>query len=486
MSLKRRLIISNAAIVVIPLLITIVASFAFILVYSRVFDTDISFENVKKLSTIEYEFFKANGDMFQNNPDLILEKEFQQFLSAKLAGINADIIVLKKQDIMFSTKKFNQIDVEKSLEASKNGALRHTVELDGISYIVKAFNISFKDGQQGNVILLAPVSREGLASEKLILFVLIIFMISFLFTNVVWSITFSKSILSPLKRLQEAAGAISRGNLSYGVIEEGDDEIKDLCRSFEQMRLKLKDSVYTQMKYDDNRKMLVSSISHDLKTPITSIKGYVEGIMDGVANTPDKVDKYLKTIYSKASQVDAMIDDLLLYSKLDLNQIPFDFEKTDMVKYFEDCVSEIEPELEKINISLRLQNEVRECGYAMIDRERIRRVVINILDNARKYMDKNSGEIVITIRETPSTIIAELSDNGSGIAKEDLPYIFDRFYRADTARSRKSGSGLGLAIAKQIIEGHGGNIWVRSLENKGTSIMISFKKEANRRIEPQK
>jgi len=134
-----------------------------------------------------------------------------------------------------------------------------------------------------------------------------------------------------------------------------------------------------------------------------------------------------------------MIEDLLLYSKLDLNQIPFHFEKTDIVKYFEDCNAEQEPELEKSNISLKFENRLKEHISVMLDRERMRRVIVNIIDNAKKYMDKEKGEISITLRETSSTVIAEIKDNGSGISKEDLPHIFDRFYRADAARSKKSG-----------------------------------------------
>lgn len=478
MNLKRRFIISNAAIIIIPVIITIVESFAFILIYSKVFDTSISFESVKNITTIEYELFKADGKIFKNNADMIYDKEFQQYLNARLSGIKAEIVVLKKHNIIYSTKEFNQIDVEKSLDAGKSVPLGNTVKLNGISYLVKTFPINFKDKQQGTAILLAPVGKEGNFPEKLIVFGVITFLISFLATNVISSITFARSISKPLAKLQEAAGEISRGNLNYEVIEDGDSEIRDLCRSFEQMRIKLKDSVTTQMKYDDNRKMLVSSISHDLKTPITSIKGYVEGILDGVANTPEKTEKYLKTVYSKASQVDVMIDDLLLYSKLDLNQIPFHFEKTDIVKYFEDCNSELEPELEKGNITLKFQNRLKGNISVMLDRERIRRVIVNIIDNAKKYMDKDNGEISITLRETSSTVIAEIQDNGSGISKEDLPHIFDRFYRADAARSRKNGSGLGLAIAKQIVEGHGGKIWVRSVENEGTCIMISLNKTA--------
>ena len=170
----------------------------------------------------------------------------------------------------------------------------------------------------------------------------------------------SKRIIKPLSLLKTAVGDISKGDLSVEIIEVGDQEIKDLCADFEKMRIQLKDSIRMKKKYDDNRTMLVSSISHDLKTPITSIKGYVKGILDGVANTPEKVERYLKTIYSKAEQMDVMIDDLLLYSKLDLSQLPFNFEKTDIIDYFNYCIHESTLELEKSNIKICLKNDLKD------------------------------------------------------------------------------------------------------------------------------
>lgn len=476
MSLKKRFIIQNAAIVAIPVLITIIASFVFIFICSHVFDADLSYENIQKLTDIQYEFFTANGNLLKGNSDKLLQKDFQQYLTEKLNELDAHIVVLKKYDTVFSTKTLNPIEIEKCLEAKKKSFLNNSVQLNDGSYIVKTLPIKYGDGSDGWTILLAPIGKETSASARLLYFAVAIFLISFLITNVLVSINSSKGILAPLTKLQTAAEEISRGNLDYEVIEDGDHEIRALCKSYEQMRLKLKESVYTQMKYDDNRKMLVSSISHDLKTPITSIKGYVEGIIDGVANTSEKIEKYLHTIHSKATQVDSMIDDLLLFSKLDLNQLPFNFEKTDVAKYFDYCILENEPELEKSSIRLKLQNDLINDTYVMIDRERLRRVVTNIIDNSKKYMNKTEGEIRIILRETKTNVVIETADNGTGISKEDLPYIFDRFYRADAARSKMKGSGLGLAIAKQIIEGHGGLIWVRSVENEGTSIMLSLKK----------
>jgi len=468
--------VQNIAIVAIPILITIIASFLYIYIYSHVFSADLTFEKIQKLTEIQYEFFTANGNLLDGNPDKLLQKDFQQYLAERLNELNSYIVILRKYDILFSTKIINPIEVEKCLAAKNKNLLNKSVQLNDGSYIVKTIPLKYSNESDGWAILLAPLDKEASASQKLLYFSAGVFLVSFFITNLLVSINTSKGILAPLTKLQAIAVEISHGNLDHGVIEYGDNEIRELCKSFEQMRLKLKEAVYTQMKYDDNRKMLVSSISHDLKTPITSIKGYVEGIIDGVANTPEKVEKYLNTIHSKATQVDSMINDLLLYSKLDLNQLPFNFEETDVAKYFDDCIIENEPELEKSNISLEFKNELVKDAFVMIDRERLQRVITNIIDNSKKYMSASEGKIRILLRETQSTVVVEIADNGSGIAKQDLPYIFDRFYRADSARSKMKGSGLGLAIAKQIVEGHGGSIWVRSVENEGTSIMISLKK----------
>lgn len=474
MSLKRRLIFLNAAIVFIPIIITIAASFVFIFISSRVFDTDVSFENVRKITKINYELLKVDPSAFQEIGEDI-KNNFPKYFWANLAQINAEVTIVKKDDIVFTTKSMNKIDLERCLEVEDN-KLRGTVEFNGSVFVVKIIPTTFKDGKNGKTILLAPLGKEETTTTKFLFFTLIVYIISFLGANSLISVILSKSILKPVERLQLAAGEISLGNLNYEVIEEGDDEIKELCRAFETMRLKLKESVYTRIRYDENRKMLISNISHDLKTPITSIKGYVEGIIDGVANTPEKIENYLKTVYTKATHVDSMIDDLLLYSKLDLNQIPFNFEKTEVLKYFQDCILENEPELQKLNIEIRLQNELKKHIEIMLDRERFKRVVNNIIGNAQKYMNKCNGGIIITLRETKTSIIIEVQDNGSGIAKEDLPYIFDRFYRSDIIRTKMDGSGLGLAIAKQIVEGHEGKIWVKSREMEGTSIIISLKK----------
>jgi len=474
--LHKHLVFTNIAIMIVPLLITVIIASVYVFISYTLFDTSISSDSIKNLTNVEYELFKSNNSTFQKNPELLLDKDFQKDLTIRLSDINTDVIIIKNNKNIYSSRDFSQMDIEKCLNFSKHNYIQSTVDLDGTDYTVKVINQTFPDTTTGYVILLAKVDKDVIASKGFIIFVIVTFFLTFIFTNLILTYSFSKSIVKPILRLKNAASEISCGNLAHEVVVEGDSEIRDLCQSFEQMRLKLKESVYTQAKFEDNRKMLISSISHDLKTPITSIKGYVEGILDGVANSPEKVEKYLKTIYSKAVQVDSMIDDLLFHSKLDLNQMPFNFERTDVFNFFRHCIEEVEPELEKANIKIELINMLPDYRFLYIDRTQIRRVVLNILDNSKKYMNKENGKIEVTLREKDNNIIVQIKDNGAGIPKNDLPFIFDKFYRADTARSTKAGSGLGLAITKQIIEGHQGKIWSISKENEGTSILFSLKK----------
>lgn len=474
MDIKKRLIFSNTLTIVVPLVFTIIFGFAAFIISSAFFNKDINVDNVKKLLEVKAELLNTSSSILKQNPNALEQPEYQKYLKEELSKFNGQLIISKNDDIIFSTINVNKIDVEKCIGTEDDKSLSRKVQINNKYYDVEVVPLKFNNEIPGDVILLAPTEREANSIEIFAVIIISLFVLSVIVTNIIMSYLLSKRIIKPVKILRSAVAEISSGNLDCEIIEDGDEEISELCRDFEKMRVQLKDSVHMKMKYDDNRKMLVSSISHDLKTPITSIKGYVEGILDGVANTPEKLDEYLKTIYSKAELIDVMIDDLLLYSKLDLNQLPFKYEKTDIINYFEYCVLESAPELEKNNIKVRLNNSLQQEKYVIIDRERMRRVIMNIIDNSRKYMDKEQGEISINLRETNLSIIVEIRDNGSGINEDDVNKIFERFYRGDAARSETKGSGLGLAIAKQIVEGHKGKIWAISHGKEGTSILISL------------
>ena len=286
-----------------------------------------------------------------------------------------------------------------------------------------------------------------------------------------------RSIAVPLVKLKKATQNIKEGNLDFVLDVEGKDEFSELCQDFEEMRRRLKESTEENSLIEKENRELISNISHDLKTPITAVKGYVEGIMDGVADTPEKMDRYVRTIYNKTNEMDHLINELTFYSKIDTNRIPYTFSKLNVEDYFEDCSEEVGLELETRGIELVYANYVEKDVMVIADGEQIRRVIHNIISNAIKYMDKPKGIIQIRIKDVGDFIQIEIEDNGKGIGPKDLPYIFDRFYRTDVSRnSSKGGSGIGLSIVKKILEDHGGKVWATSRLGIGTIMYFVLRK----------
>lgn len=286
-----------------------------------------------------------------------------------------------------------------------------------------------------------------------------------------------RSVSVPLEKLQKAARNIKEGNLDFEIRQESDDEIGQLCQDFEEMRIRLRENADEKIQDDKENKELISNISHDLKTPITAIKGYVEGIMDGVAFSPERLDKYIRTIYNKANDMDRLIDELTFYSKIDTNKIPYAFTKINVAQYFRDCIEEVGLDMEARGIELGYFNYVDEDIVVIADAEQMKRVINNIISNSVKYLDKKKGIINIRIKDVGDFIQVEIEDNGKGIAAKDLPNIFDRFYRTDSSRnSSQGGSGIGLSIVRKIIEDHGGRIWATSKEGIGTEIHFVLRK----------
>ena len=286
-----------------------------------------------------------------------------------------------------------------------------------------------------------------------------------------------RSIAVPLVKLKKATQNIKEGNLDFVLDVEGNDEFSELCQDFEEMRRRLKESTEEKNLIEKENKELISNISHDLKTPITAVKGYIEGIMDGVADTPEKMDRYVRTIYNKTNEMDHLINELTFYSKIDTNRIPYTFGKLNVEDYFADCAEEVGLELETRGIELVYANYVEKDVIVIADGEQIRRVIHNIISNAIKYMDKPKGIIQIRIKDVGDFIQIEIEDNGKGIGPKDLPYIFDRFYRTDVSRnSSKGGSGIGLSIVKKILEDHGGKVWATSRLGIGTIMYFVLRK----------
>lgn len=281
----------------------------------------------------------------------------------------------------------------------------------------------------------------------------------------------TKSVEKPINELARAAEYMREGNLNFEVMGSKYSEIDNLCSAFDAMRKELKLSKQREDYMKQERSMLLANLSHDLKTPITSIKGYVDGIRDGVAATPEKMDRYLDTIHAKAEVIDDMVNNLSMFSKLEMSRLSFHFERGDINSFLRSFIDDYKLDFEKNKITF-VSNIPEESVFVKLDYEKMSRALANLIDNAVKYRNTENPVLEINTLTRDKGVYICISDNGIGIDGSEMKNVFDGFYRADSSRSIK-GSGLGLGIVKQIVEKHGGKVWLKSDGiGKGTTAMI--------------
>ncbi len=490
MKLKNKLIISFLMIMAIPLFLFCV--FSVVLVRYQF----VIIQNSYGVSAELTDFFPNNNKLFsqlmnnvqlklqeevEENSGLLEDKEALEAYCQKEAGKFINVVVLKDNDIYYSYKPLQQEEIEAIEKESQDAEITSasgSVYLSQENTILgKAVDSTFADGSRAQVYTLVKVNQwlpelKQLVVQFIFAMVFILFLTACIFTTWIY-----RSIVQPIRELRQATEKIKSGNLDFQVVATSNDEMGQLCTDFEKMRQRLKESAEEKIRFDNENRELISNISHDLKTPITSIKGYVEGIMDGVADTPEKMERYLKTVYNKTNDMQRLIDELTFYSKIDTNRIPYNFRKINVNDYFGDCAEEVGLDLGAKNIVFQYANYVDENVMVIADPEQIRRVVNNIIGNSCKYFDKSQCFINMRIKDVGDFIQVEIEDNGKGIAAKDIPYIFDRFYRTDSSRnSSKGGSGIGLSIVRKIMEDHGGKVWASSKEGTGTVVYFVLRK----------
>lgn len=415
----------------------------------------------------------------KNEPDRLQERELLAEYDFKLRTVRAGLYVRRESNQVFESNTFNQPELEGYLPAYDldNNQIRHTFNIGERFYAYAKFDFRFTDGAKGSVFVIRERSPFGEVVRKLLPVLVILLVAVIVAANALLYRWITRSVVKPLELLRGSAERIKEGNLQVSLDLRSKDEIGQLNETFENMRKRLHESVQLRLRDEESRKELVSNISHDLRTPITNIKGYIEGIRDGVADTPEKMDKYVNIIYSKANDLDRLVDELFLYSKLDLKQVSFQFEHADIVGFLDACLDELRYVMKEKGIDLEWDDRPQSGIAVFADLEKLKRAVLNIIGNAQKFTDKADKTIRVSVRAAEDRVVVEIRDNGIGIPREDIPYIFDRFYRAERSRnSSTGGSGLGLAIARQIVEGHGGTIWASSEPGVGTSLFFTLKR----------
>ncbi len=280
-------------------------------------------------------------------------------------------------------------------------------------------------------------------------------------------------ILKPIAKLKNGVEEIAKGNYHVSIESDVRNEIGLLIDSFNEMAQKLQEGERIQAEYENNRKTLVANISHDLKTPITAIQGYIEALTDEKQVSPEDRSKYLKIIYNNAAYMNKLINDLFLFSRLDMQKLTLQFSRVLARSFFSDLMEEFALELKETGAEFIYTDEKAPDCSINVDRKRLHQVFRNIIDNAVKYGSAESLSLRIALYSLDDFVCLDIRDNGPGIHPDKLPHVFERFYRIDAERTKDfTSTGLGLAIAKELVEAHGGKISVASAANAGTCFTV--------------
>lgn len=485
MKFKTRLQVTFIMIIVLPLVLTALAFCGIGLYLMNVqkglpmdkIDYSAVSENMREIVERTDKAFLVLRDQVKRDASRLADVEYLDQVNSEIARRSTYIIVRKGEELFYAGNETAAKAIFSKLPGYGDGEFSEDSGFyyDELDKFVKQVDFIFPDGDEGSAFVVTKANN--LISKHLLVDMFIAIFLILIFTSIMLTRWIHRGVFIPVNELNVAMRKIKEGNFEYALETGFKGEIGDLYRNYEDMRLRLKESTEESRESEEQNRELISNISHDLKTPITAIKGYVEGIMDGVADTPEKIDKYIKTIYSKANDMERLINELTYYSRIDNNRIPYNFHRINVADYFGDCVEEVGMDLEQRDIQLNYSNLAAPDTVIIADPEQMKKVINNIISNSVKYMDKPRGVIDIRILDEVDSIRVEIEDNGKGIAQKDLGKIFERFYRTDASRnSAQGGSGIGLSIVKKIVEDHGGYIWATGREEEGTCMHFVLRK----------
>ncbi|MDR1173929.1 MAG: HAMP domain-containing histidine kinase, partial [Treponema sp.] len=268
----------------------------------------------------------------------------------------------------------------------------------------------------------------------------------------------------------EGVRQIHDNNLGFRINYQNDDEYRPICDAFNEMAARLEESAAQKQQDEENRRELLAGISHDLRTPLTSIKGYLEGLETGVASTPEIRNQYFTAIKNKTVDMEYIIERLFLFSKLDMNEFPLTLRRIPLMQVITDMTEEIAREYDQRGLTIHCAETCRDA-FVLADTIWLHNVLINILENSVRYKKTDRASMEISADKVNNAVFLRLSDDGPGVSAEALPKLFDVFYRADPSRNMK-GSGLGLAISRKIIERMGGDIHAELPKDGGLAVII--------------
>jgi two-component system phosphate regulon sensor histidine kinase PhoR len=398
------------------------------------------------------------------------------------ANLNLRITVIDKQGKVLADSERNPASMENHgnrpefIEAVEKGVGESTRFSKTLDYPMKYVAVRVTDGDEviGIVRIAVPLSEVQLELRELYRVVLLGTAAAICIAAII-AYVMSRGISRPIRQMREVAGAVAKGHFDNKALVKSNDELGELAQSINAMSDELKLKI-ERLKYLDNvRTDFVANVSHELKTPLTSIRGFVETLEDGAINDSNSARRFLAIIKKHTQRLGNIIDDLLRLSELESGGA-IEKAQLDLKGLIDETVMGFGHALAVKQRKLSVETS---GDYFTIrgDRDRLEQVFVNLIDNAIKYT-KEGGRIKLQLTATDDSVTVTVEDNGIGIPKGDIERVFERFYRVDKAHSRElGGTGLGLSIAKHIVLAHNGKIHIESEVNKGTKVFAMLPKK---------
>lgn len=294
------------------------------------------------------------------------------------------------------------------------------------------------------------------------------------------SLLFSRTLSRPLLNMNQAARAMAKGDYSRRVEVKSKDEIGLLAESLNSLATELQEKITSLERLDQTRREFVANVSHELRTPLSIIQGFTEALIDGMASSEADKQKYLENIHEEALRLRRLVTEILDLRKIEAGRVEMEMKEVSLPDMAARVIGKLQTLAKDKNISIS-KNVPNDLPFAYADPDRLEQVFINLLDNAIRA-NPVGGKVEIAIKVFKEKLQVSISDTGPGIPPEELPLIWERFYKVDKSRNRKSGgTGLGLAIVKEIVEAHGGSIEVKSKQGEGSVFVFSLSRNANKK-----
>ena len=474
MSLRRKILISNIIMVCVPVVLAVSLCIAYVKLgknsYLNPLNDDggtlsmsqsVLYYYEAELSDMDWEALAKQPDA---DPDVVPSAQARRI--SELSDMGYHFQVKLSDRVLF--QNFDVVDesafaLTESLDFDE-GFLRSgdciiiwdsLAREEGIYLVAAVYNEARADnGVRRSVLPVYMVSPAAL-----IVLVLIV-LLGIVITNFLLTRWLDHSILRPLDLLKSGAEEIGRGNLDHRMEYDRQDEFGAVCREFDAMREELKRAEAVRVQYEMARRDLLNGVSHDLRSPLTSIRGYAEGLRDGVADTDEKRNRYYDAILTRAADLERLTDSLSSLTHLENGAVRLRIEAVVLDEYLRLFISEQTPYLKQNHVDIEYKNDASAISV-YLDRQEMRRVLLNLLENSVKHRVADASQIHIFVKDAGHGNTAEiyLADDGPGVPPEQLDRIFESFYRGDDARTKpENGSGLGLAIVKNIIDAHGGEV----------------------------